>query len=172
MLKLKHTLTVNPAQNPANPNTDEHTKAHPKAHPQTHINAAQLWNGLMMRVLDPMRFNSNIDQAQVKQIDDTHYQRTLHFGAQGIQDNVRIEPQHSVQYTTTPTQDTPQGQLRYSIHNDTTQGLQLICEYETQFPEPTNPEEQQLLEMVKSAYCLADEEMLDIIRADAHMVRH
>lgn len=154
MLILKHSLTVN----------------RPSA--ADSLNAQQLWTGLMLRVLDPMRFNSNIDQADVQKIDEQTYARVLYFGAQGIQDRVDIAPHHYVQYTTIANEHAPQGQLRYTIEAHNEHGLQLLCEYQTEFPEPTNPEEAQLLEMVKNAYALADEEMLDIIRADAQLARH
>jgi hypothetical protein len=48
----------------------------------------------------------------------------------------------------------------------------LFCEYQTEFPEPDSDEVRQLLEMVKNAYRMADEEMLCIIREEAHLMRH
>ena len=48
----------------------------------------------------------------------------------------------------------------------------LLCEYATAFPEPSSDEELQLLETIKSAYRMADEDMVRIIRDYALMARH
>ena len=79
---------------------------------------------------------------------------------------------HSVQFTTVANERVPEGRLRYEIQNHAEQGLILLCEYHTAFPEPDTDESKQLLEMVKNAYRMADEEMLRIIREDALVARH
>lgn len=156
MLKLQHHIRINPYP------TQE----------QAHLSIEQLWSGLVLRVLEPMRFTIGLDGAQVTQVNERQYRRTLSFGAHSIADEVALEPQHSVRFVTEATEQIPSGQLYYEIQDDPTHGLVLLCEYATAFPEPQSDEEQQLLETIKSAYRMADEDMVRIIREYAQMVRH
>lgn len=156
MLKVHYQLAVNPYP----------------AHEQAHLSAEQLWSGLVLRVLEPLRFTLGLDEAQVEQTDEAHYQRILFFGENAIRDQVELQQQRSVRFITEATDKAPSGQLYYEIQNDSTQGLMLHCEYATAFPEPNTDEERQLLEMIKNAYRMADEDMLRIIREYALMARH
>ena len=132
-----------------------------------HLTAEQLWTGLLLRVMEPMRFTVGLERAHVSQVDDETFERVLYFGEHEICDEVKL-----VQFTTVANEHAPQGRLRYEIQNHAEQGLVLLCEYQTEFPEPDSDEVRQLLEMVKNAYRMADEEMLCIIREEAHLMRH
>lgn len=156
MLKVQYQIFINPYP------TQE----------QAHLSIEQLWSGLVLRVLEPMRFTIGLDGAEVTQVNERQYRRTLSFGAHSIVDEVALEPQRSVRFVTEATEQIPSGQLYYEIQDDPTHGLVLLCEYATAFPEPQSDEEQQLLETIKSAYRMADEDMVRIIREYAQMVRH
>lgn len=142
------------------------------AHEQAHLSADQLWSGLVLRVMEPERFTLGLERAQVEKISEVHYQRALFFGAQAIHDEVVLVPNRSVRFTTVATDSVPSGQLFYELQNDAEQGLMLHCEYATNFPEPSTDEERSLLEAVKNAYRMVDEDMVRIIREYAQMVRH
>jgi hypothetical protein len=142
------------------------------AHEQVHLSAEQLWSGLLLRIVEPERFTIGLDRAEVAQISDVRYQRTLFFGEHAIRDEVVLTPQHSVRFTTEATDTVPSGQLYYEIQNDPMQGLMLHCEYATNFPEPNTDEDRSLLEAVKNAYRMIDEDMVRLIREYALMVRH
>lgn len=156
MLKLQHHIHINPYP----------------AYELAHLSPEQLWSGLVLRVLEPVRFTLGLDEAQVVKISEVQYRRVLSFGAHNISDEVALEPQRSVRFVTESTEQIPSGQLYYEIQEDTTHGLLLLCEYATAFPEPETDEERQLLETIKSAYRMADEDMVRIIREYALMVRH
>ena len=136
------------------------------------LTAEQLWTGLLLRVMEPVRFTVGLDAADVLPVNDETFQRVLYFGEHEIYDEVKLVHAHSVQFTTVANARAPQGRLRYEIQNHADQGLILLCEYHTAFPEPDTDESKQLLEMVKNAYRMADEEMLRIIREEAHLARH
>jgi hypothetical protein len=153
MLQLSYPILVNPSHLPS-------------------LSAEQLWTGLLLRVMEPVRFTVGLDQADVSQVDELTFQRVLNFGGHEIHDEVQLQHPHSVQFTTVANERVPEGRLRYEIQNHAEQGLILLCEYHTAFPEPDTDESKQLLEMVKNAYRMADEEMLRIIREDALVARH
>ena len=136
------------------------------------LTAEQLWTGLLLRVIEPVRFTVGLDDAKVVQVDSETFHRVLYFGAHEIVDEVKLIPAYRVQFTTVANERVPQGRLLYEIQNDAEQGLILHCEYHTEFPEPDTDESRQLLEMVKNAYRMADEEMLRIIREDTDLARH
>ena len=136
------------------------------------LTAEQLWTGLLLRVMEPVRFTVGLDAADVLPVNDETFQRVLYFGEHEIYDEVKLVHAHSVQFTTVANARAPQGRLRYEIQNHADQGLILLCEYHTAFPEPDTDESKQLLETVKNAYRMADEEMLRIIREEAHLARH
>lgn len=143
-----------------------------QAQEQVQLSAEQVWAGLLLRIMEPERFTIGVDRAEVAQLSDTHYQRTLFFGTQAIRDEVVLEPMRSVRFTTEATDQVPSGQLYYEIQTHPSAGLQLHCAYATNFPEPQNDEERSLLEAVKNAYRMIDEDMVRIIREYALMVRH
>ena len=156
MLKVNYQLSVNPYP------SDE----------QAHLSVEQLWSGLVLRVLEPVRFTIGLDEAHVQQTDEQHYQRVLHFGDNAIRDQVELRDQHSIRFVTEANERAPSGQLYYEIQQHPTDGLVLHCEYATEFPEPNTDEERQLLEMIKNAYRMADQDMLRIIREYSQEARH
>ena len=62
------------------------------AHEQVHLSAEQLWSGLLLRIVEPERFTIGLDRAEVAQISDVRYQRTLFFGEHAIRDEVVLTP--------------------------------------------------------------------------------
>ena len=156
MLKVNYQLSVNPY--PA----DE----------QAHLSAEQLWSGLVLRVLEPLRFTLGLDDAKIEQMDQDNYQRVLFFGDNAIRDRVALTEQRSIRFVTEATERAPSGELYYEIQEHPTEGLMLHCEYVTAFPEPNSDEEKQLLAMIQNAYRMADEDMLRIIREYSQEARH
>ncbi len=153
MLELSYVIDVNPGQAQL-------------------LTSGQLWTGLLLRVMEPVRFTVGLDEANVRQVDECTFQRVLYFGEHEIYDQVVLTPSHQVQFTTVANERAPQGRLTYQISEHPERGLTLQCAYQTAFPDPETDEAKQLLEMVKNAYRMADEEMIRIIREDAHSSRH
>lgn len=156
MLKVQYQIRINPYA----PNE------------QAHLSLEQLWSGLVLRVLEPQRFTLGVERAEIEPVSEVLYRRALFFGAHAIEDEVALTPQHSVRFSTVATESVPAGQLYYEIQQDAELGLVLYCEYATNFPEPSTDDERALLEAVKNAYRMGDEDMVRIIREYAQMVRH
>jgi Domain of unknown function (DUF1857) len=137
---------------------------------QPHINAQQVWSGLMLRVIEQTRFTVGLDAVDILEQSDNRYRRALHFGTHVVHDNVYCVPQESVEFVTDETDAAPSGRLLIRLLQE--DELCLSFEYTTQFPEPSDDEERQLLGMVKAAYVAADADMIRIIRELALNVRH
>ena len=82
-----------------------------------HLTAEQLWTGLLLRVMEPMRFTVGLERAHVSQVDDETFERVLYFGEHEICDEVKLVYARSVQFTTVANEHAPQGRLRYEIQN-------------------------------------------------------
>ena len=108
MLQLSYPILVNPSHLPS-------------------LSAEQLWTGLLLRVIEPVRFTVGLDQAKVSQVDELTFQRVLYFGGHEIHDEVQLQHPHSVQFTTVANERVPEGRLRYEIQNHAEQGLILLC---------------------------------------------
>ena len=132
----------------------------------------QLWSGLMLRVLEPALFTVGLDRADVLAQTDDGYRRALHFGEHVVHDTVTVVKHRSVLFVTDPTDSAPSGRLLIEVEGDQGGALKLVFSYATEFPEASNDEERSLLEMIKSAYVAADEDMIRIIREHALTVRH
>lgn len=151
MLQHTHTLPVNPQG-------------------QATITLEQLWTGLVLRIVEQTRFTPGLDQVEIHEQSEQGYRRALHFGAHVVHDQVICTPYQSVEFITVPTDNVPSGRLLIRILN--TNELSLAFEYSTEFPDASSEEEQQLLDIVKSAYWAADAEMIKIIRHMALDTRH
>jgi hypothetical protein len=58
----------------------------------------QLWQGLMRRVTDPVRFSDTLDEARVTEVTTTHWTRELHYGPLVVRDRVTADPMDSIRY--------------------------------------------------------------------------
>lgn len=153
MLKLTHTLVVNTEKS-------------------AHISRAQLWNGLLLRIVEPMHFTIGLDAVKMLEQTASGYRRALYFGEHVVQDIVTLVDGESVEFVTIATETAPSGKLLIAIEGDGGDDLHLKFVYNTQFPDPSNDEERGLLEMIKNAYMAADEDTVRIIREHALAVRH
>lgn len=153
MIEFSHTLAINTTNQPL-------------------LTLTQIWNGLILRITEQTRFTPGLDSVDITETnrDDTPtlYRRVLHFGDHQVHDSVFVVPQHSIEFVTEETPTTPSGRLLIQINDD----LSLTVNYTTQFPEPSNPEEEHLLGIIKSAYQAADLDMVRIIREQALSIRH
>lgn len=143
MLQLTHELLVN-------------------AQGQTILTRAQLWSGLILRVVEQTAFTVGLDRVELLEQGENYYCRQLHFGQYVVRDRVDCVPFESVQFTTQSDGDSPSGRLRIQIVE--TDELRLRFDYETDFPEASDEEEMNLLEVVKSAYRAADQDVVRVIR--------
>ncbi|TDR31173.1 AtaL-like protein [Hydromonas duriensis] len=153
MLELTHTLSVNPPNQPV-------------------LSIDSLWSGLLLRILEPMRFTVGLDGADILERSESRYRRALHFGEHVVHDVVNVNHNKSVEFVTDATEKSPSGRLLIEIENRNPDELRLKFFYTTQFPEPSNDEERALLEMIKNAYMAADMDMIRIIREYAEMTKH
>ena len=153
MLELTHTLPVNRVNHPE-------------------LSLEQLWAGLMLRVMEPTLFTVGLDRADILARTDDGLRRALHFGEHVVQDTVTLVKHRSVEFVTDSTDTAPSGRLLIEVVGELGDGLKLTFSYATEFPEASSDEERGLLEMIKSAYVAADEDMIRIIREHALTVRH
>ena len=151
MLHHTHILDVNPAG-------------------QVAISIEQLWAGLILRITKQTQFTVGLDSVDILEQSDTQYRRALHFGSHIVYDRVFCTPNQSIEFVTDETDSVPSGRLLIRILND--DELRLSFEYITEFPEPSNDEERQLLGMVKAAYVAADTDTVRIIRELVSHTRH
>ena len=137
---------------------------------QTAISLEQLWAGLILRIVNQTQFTVGLDQVDILEQSDTLYCRALHFGQHIVHDRVYCVPNESIEFVTDATDAVPSGRLLIRILDEGE--LRLSFEYITEFPEPSNDEERQLLGIVKAAYVAADADTIRIIRELVLHTRH
>ena len=133
------------------------------------LTRAQLWAGLMYRVLDARPFLPGLDQCRIlaRNGDDTAFARRLNFGAISMDDRVSVvidPPVQSVRFETANSPTHGGGVLTICIEEPESGCLFLRFNYETEFAAGAEAEDSPYSEFLRQAYIAADIDTVRVIR--------
>jgi hypothetical protein len=120
----------------------------------------QLWNGLLRRARDPVRFVMSLDACAIVDDDGASLRRELRFGSLVVRDRVTFLPLESVTYEVEAGADFPASTLVMRIEEPEPEHLFVRFEYADSRPD-TEASDREALEYLRSAYVAAD---IDTIR--------
>ncbi len=121
----------------------------------------QIWQGLVLRVLEPTEFVEGLDEGIITAQGDGWVERELRFGKACIQDRVMLEPHKRVTYTTAATGEHAGGSLTMTIEINEANAAFIRFVYDTTLPNADETGDIRYAEIVKSAYREAD---IDTVR--------
>lgn len=147
-MKFEHLIEIN---DPGNPLIES-------------LSREQLWQGLMLRVENPLPFLPGLESCTILERQAAELLRELDFGAATIQDRVTFEPGHWVRFDILPSESHAGGSLLITIEEPAAEHLFLRFAYRTTLAEAAFSEDAGYVEYVKSAYHQSDVEMVRIIR--------
>ncbi|AOY90948.1 hypothetical protein BKK79_03305 [Cupriavidus sp. USMAA2-4] len=127
----------------------------------TPLTPEQLWQGLVLRAMEPELFMLGLDRSEIVARGDNWMDRELHFGGATVQDRVVLEPRRGVRYESAATAEHAGGTLSMMIEAPAEGALLLRFLYETTMPTVDETGNDRYAEIVKSAYHEAD---LDTVR--------
>lgn len=122
----------------------------------------QLWQGLMARVQTPQRFPNGPESCDWQETEAGVFQRTLRFGQHVLQDEVRTEPLHSMQFTPQPHGETVPIRLTISIEEP--QAQQMVLRFVYLGMAEQTPEEAYYNDYRRSAWLHNDRDMVTTLR--------
>jgi hypothetical protein len=124
----------------------------------------QLWQGLVLRAEEPMRFVPHLDQCVLLDRSGDSLQRELRYGTLVVRDEVKFSPRHEVRYEVPAQQDIPASSLTMSI-GEPQEGLLVVrFDYEDATPDLANSMDAFYNEFRRSAYQESDIDTIRIIR--------
>ena len=126
----------------------------------TPLTPEQLWQGLVLRAMEPELFMLGLDRSEIVARGDSWMDRELHFGGATVQDRVVLEPRRGVRYERGHGR-ARRGTLSMMIEAPAEGALLLRFLYETTMPTVDETGNDRYAEIVKSAYHEAD---LDTVR--------
>ncbi|ATJ86373.1 SRPBCC family protein [Ralstonia solanacearum] len=121
----------------------------------------QIWQGLVLRVLEPTEFVEGLDEGIITAQGDGWVERELRFGKACIRDRVTLEPHRRVTYTTAATGEHAGGSLTMTIETSEANAAFIRFVYDTTLPSADETGDTRYAEIVKSAYREAD---IDTVR--------
>lgn len=126
---------------------------------------ATLWAGLVLRVEQPQRFVPGLDSCTILSRTDHTLERELHYGPATVRDRVTLAPKHQVRYDITATGTYAGGSLIITIEQPDALQLFVRFQYATTLPSAVQrSNDEQMQEIVKSAYREADIDTIRLIR--------
>lgn len=128
------------------------------------LSRAQLWQGLMHRVEDPVPFLPGLETCVVLERSGTELLRELNFGAAVIHDRVTFSQEQWVRFAIVPSKEHAGGDLTITIEEPQPGHLFLRFAYRTTLAETAGSEEAGYVEYVKSAYHESDLDCVRLIR--------
>ena len=128
------------------------------------IDRAQLWQGLLHRVENPLPFLPGLEACTILERLDDKLLRELDFGPAVIQDRVTLLELHWVRFDIVPSEAHAGGGLTIAIEEPEPEFLFLRFTYETTLANSPNSEDRAYIEYVKSAYHQSDVDCVRIIR--------
>jgi hypothetical protein len=147
-MKFNHLIVIN---DPLNPLIEPLTRN-------------QLWQGLVLRAEQPMRFVPHLDQCDLLQRTGDVLQRELRYGTLVIRDEVTFVPQQEVRYDVPAQQEIPASSLTMSI-SEPQEGLLVVrFDYEDGTSDLAGSMDAFYNEFRRSAYQEADIDTIRIIR--------
>ena len=143
-MKFEHLIQIN---DPLNPLIDT-------------LDRAQLWQGLMRYVEDPVPFLLGLDACTITERGADRMRRELSFGRTMVRDTVRLAPQERIHFETQASAEIPAGTLTITIEEPSPGNYFVRFVYET-FPQGHATVAAAYQEVVKQAYVQAG---VDIVR--------
>ena len=147
-MKFSHLIVIN---DPLNPLIEPLTRD-------------QLWQGLVLRAEDPMRFVPHLDQCDLLQRTGDALRRELRYGTLVVRDEVTFSPQQEVRYEVPAQQDIPASSLTMSIGEPQDGLLVVRFDYEDGTPDLAGSMDAFYNEFRRSAYQESDIDTIRIIR--------
>ena len=147
-MKFSHLIVIN---DPLNPLIEPLTRE-------------QLWQGLVLRAEEPMRFVPHLDQCDLLARNGDSLQRELRYGTLVVRDEVSFSPQQEVRYQVPAQQDIPASSLTMSIGEPQDGLLVVRFDYEDGTPDVAGSMDAFYNEFRRSAYQESDIDTIRIIR--------
>lgn len=128
------------------------------------LSRAELWQGLLYRVENPVPFLPGLDSCAILERHPTVLQRELRFGGTVIHDRVDLEDGRWVRFSIAPSESHAGGELTISIEEPETDRFFLRFAYRTTLAEGAPSEDAGYVEYIKSAYHASDVDCVRLIR--------
>ena len=128
------------------------------------LNRAQIWEGLVHRIENPMPFLPGLESCTILERQASELLRELNFGPAVIQDRVTLAEAQWVRFDIQPSPTHPGGSLTITIEEPQPAFLFLRFAYRTTLASDPNSEERAYIEYVKSAYHQSDVDCVRLIR--------
>jgi hypothetical protein len=122
----------------------------------------QLWQGLMARVKTPQRFPLGPDRCDWRETEPGVFQRTVHFGANAMKDEVQTRPFHQVEFTPEPHGDTTPIRLTMTIEEP--QAGQMVLRFAYESVSELSAEEAYFNDYRHNAWLHNDRDMVRTLR--------
>ncbi|RZI80908.1 MAG: DUF1857 family protein [Rubrivivax sp.] len=123
---------------------------------------AQVWRGLMARVQTPQRFPLGPDRCDWREREPGVFERTVHFGANAMKDEVQTEPLHLVEFTPQPHGDTTP--IRLTITIEEPQAGQMVLRFVYESVSELSAEEAYFNDYRHNAWLHNDRDMVRTLR--------
>ncbi len=128
------------------------------------LNRAQIWEGLVHRIENPMPFLPGLESCTILERQANELLRELNFGPAVIQDRVTLAEAQWVRFDIQPSPTHPGGSLTITIEEPQPAFLFLRFAYRTTLASDPNSEERAYIEYIKSAYHQSDVDCVRLIR--------
>ena len=128
------------------------------------LNRAQIWEGLVHRIENPMPFLPGLESCTILERQANELLRELNFGPAVIQDPVTLAEAQWVRFDIQPSPTHPGGSLTITIEEPQPAFLFLRFAYRTTLASDPNSEERAYIEYIKSAYHQSDVDCVRLIR--------
>ena len=128
------------------------------------LNRAQIWEGLVHRIENPMPFLPGLESCTIIERQGNELLRELNFGPAVIQDRVTLAEAQWVRFDIQPSPTHPGGSLTITIEEPQPAFLFLRFAYRTTLASDPNSEERAYIEYIKSAYHQSDVDCVRLIR--------
>ncbi|MES2089095.1 MAG: AtaL-like protein [Pseudomonadota bacterium] len=126
------------------------------------LSREQLWAGLMARVMTPQRFPLGPERCEVRERERGVFERTLHFGAHVMHDEVVAVPLQQVEFTPQPHGDTTP--IRLTVGIEVPQPGQMVLRFVYESVSPLPAEEAYFNEYRHNAWLHNDLDMVRTLR--------
>jgi hypothetical protein len=127
------------------------------------LTRAQLWQGLLLRAVEPQRFNPHIEAVTILERSAHLMVREIDFGNMQVRDDIELKDGSEILYRTTPGEKHAGGQLAVRIEEPQEYALFVRFTYQTPAPENT-PEEIELGRYLKKMWQEMDVDAIKLIR--------
>jgi len=127
------------------------------------LTRAQLWQGLLLRAVEPQRFNPHIETVTILERSVHLIVREINFGNLQVRDDIELKEGCEIRYTTAASDQHAGGQLTVRIEEPQEYALFVRFSYQTPAPQNT-PEEIELGRYLKKMWQEMDVDAIKLIR--------